>query len=83
MTGRGSMLITLHKRRVTGATSKIVVTLSRKAEVTAVNMHSIITKRQRLPLENLYALTAEYSKKPVVEKIPTRTIIPNRRPIVS
>lgn len=68
---------------VTGAKSKMVVTLSRKAEIMAVNKHMTIVMYQRFPFDNLYTLTAPHSKTPVVEKIPTMIIIPNNRPTVS
>jgi hypothetical protein len=81
--GSGAISITLHKRIVTGAINRIVVTLSRNADRTAVRQHRIIVKYQMLPRDSLYARTAEYSKKPVLAKMPTMIIMPNNNPTVS
>ena len=68
---------------MTGVINNIVVTLSKKAERTAVTLHKITTRVQIEPLDFLYASTANHSKIPVLDKTPTMTIIPSSRPIVS
>jgi hypothetical protein len=48
----------LHSLMVTGTMRSIVVTLSRNADTTAVNMHKIRMRRQLWPPASLYAFTA-------------------------
>lgn len=89
--------VTLQSLMVTGPTSKMVVTLSKKAERNAVRRHIITVKYHRFPFDCLYVLIATYSKNPesgqskkfgvsfvpVVEKMPIMIIMPNKRPSVS
>lgn len=56
--------ITLHSLIVTGPTSKMVVTLSKKAERKAVRRHIITVKYHKFPFDCLYVLIATYSKNP-------------------
>ena len=67
---------------VTGTTSSTVVTLSRKAESTAV----VICSRNRIPAGWALAACADqiamYSNMPERREIDTRIIIPVSRPIV-
>uniref|UniRef100_A0A1I8JGD9 CCHC-type domain-containing protein n=1 Tax=Macrostomum lignano TaxID=282301 RepID=A0A1I8JGD9_9PLAT len=80
---RGSSLSTSHSLMVTGAISRMVVTLSKKAEITAANRHSSVTSAIVRPLASRNASTATQSKKPDSEKMPTMTIMPNSRLRVS
>ena len=68
---------------VTGVRRSIVVTLSKNADRIAVTTHKITTRVHISPPLFLYAWTANHSNTPVCEMIPTMTIIPSRRPIVS
>ena len=67
---------------VTGVNNSIVVTLSKKAERTAVTVQRITVKPHTFPLDIAKALTANHSNTPVLESTPTIIIIPNNRPIV-
>lgn len=72
MTGRtGSTSNTWQSCMVTGTTNRMVVTLSKNAERNAVNKQSKATSRHKRPRESLYIRTAQYSKNPVVLKMPT------------
>ena len=68
---------------VTGTIKSIVVTLSKKAENTAVIVQRIIESRQIEPPLIAYACTAAHSKTPVFPRISTMTIIPINKPSVS
>mmetsp|Transcript_23277 Transcript_23277/g.55354 ORF Transcript_23277/g.55354 Transcript_23277/m.55354 type:complete len:236 (+) Transcript_23277:1248-1955(+) len=80
--GRGSMFTSLHSLHVTGAISRIVVTLSRNADRTAVTMHSKNSSRVLSPPESLQASTPVHSKTPVRMVMPTMSIMPHSRPSV-
>lgn len=56
--------VTLHSLMVTGPTSKMVVTLSKKAERKAVSKHIMTVKYHKFPFDCLYVLIATYSKNP-------------------
>ena len=66
----GSRSKTLQSCIVTGVMRRMVVTLSRKADKTAVKKQSKLTSRHRWPRDSLYMRTAANSKNPVVLKIP-------------
>ena len=66
-----------------GTISNIVVTLSKKAENTAVIIHKMNDNRQIEPPLWAYAWTAAHSNNPVFERILTITIMPISSPIVS
>src|SRR6202047_2920341 len=72
-----------HISRVTGATSRTVVTLSSSADATAVTSTSRIMIRTGDPLARLAAHIAMYSKTPVWRSTDTITIIPNSRKMTS
>mmetsp|Transcript_23334 Transcript_23334/g.36502 ORF Transcript_23334/g.36502 Transcript_23334/m.36502 type:complete len:263 (+) Transcript_23334:1668-2456(+) len=80
--GRGSMFTSLHSLQVTGAISKMVVTLSKKAERTAVTKQSSKHSLVLSPPESLQARTPVHSNTPVLMVIPTISIIPHKRPRV-
>mmetsp|Transcript_50142 Transcript_50142/g.122370 ORF Transcript_50142/g.122370 Transcript_50142/m.122370 type:complete len:211 (-) Transcript_50142:70-702(-) len=80
--GRGSMSTSLHSLHVTGVISKIVVTLSRKAESTPVTRQRRKLSRLLLPPLSLHATTPSHSNTPVRTVIPTMSIIPHSRPSV-
>eukprot|EP01139_Manchomonas_bermudensis_P020396 Amastigsp_a678637_19.p5 type:complete len:105 gc:universal Amastigsp_a678637_19:1104-790(-) len=61
----------------------MVVTSSRSAETTAMNVHRMSMRRHTEPLESLYARTAAHSKNPVPAKMPTMSIIPKSSASVS
>jgi len=67
---------------VIGPTKSTVVTLSRKAERTAVIMKNKIIIIQGLPFDNLAALIAMYSNKPEIFTTDTKSIIPINIPTV-
>mmetsp|Transcript_36915 Transcript_36915/g.75671 ORF Transcript_36915/g.75671 Transcript_36915/m.75671 type:complete len:216 (+) Transcript_36915:887-1534(+) len=79
---QGSMFTSLHSLHVTGAISRIVVTLSRNAESTAVTMHSSSSNLVLLPPLSLQASTPVHSNTPVLMVIPTISIIPHKSPRV-
>ena len=83
ISGTGCKFKTRHIWIVTGTINKIVVTLSNKAENTAVTTHRINVKRQIEPPLRAYACTAAHSKSPVLDKISTIIIMPISNPIVS
>src|SRR6056300_418859 len=60
---------------VTGVSKSMVVTLSRKADKTAVTEQRMTTSVQIEPPLFLYERTAKYSNTPVLDRIPTITII--------
>lgn len=62
----------------TGAIKSTVVTLSRKAESTAVNKDMITTKVHIFPLHSAITFTVATSKNPVLDSFPTKIIIPNK-----
>ena len=62
--GMGSMLRTLQSSMVTGAINNIVVTLSKKAERTAVSKQRTMLRTRGRPPEILTALTAAHSNRP-------------------
>jgi len=68
--------------KVTGTTSKTVVTLSKRADATAVMVERESIMATGSPLATLAEATAMYSKTPVCLVIPTITIIPIKRPMV-
>ena len=67
---------------VMGPTSRTVVTLSRKAEKTAVMIINATMIRQGSPLANFAALMAMYSKSPDSLTTATKSIIPSKMPRV-
>ena len=77
--GTGATSIWSHTSRVTGATSSTVVTLSSRAEATAVMTISIAMTRKGRPRARFAAQIARYSKTPVWRSTPTMTIIPSSR----
>src|ERR671931_858500 len=82
MNGIGDSLKVLNTENVTGAISKIVVTLSMNIDTTAVNVHKASISFQRLPLVFLLIFIPKYWNIPVSDSIATMIIIPSRRPIV-
>ena len=62
--GMGSELRTLQSSMVTGAINSMVVTLSKKAERTAVNKQRTMLRTRGRPPEILTALTAAHSNRP-------------------
>ncbi len=68
---------------VTGATSSTVVTLSRNADRTAVISASQKSIQAGLPFETWVVRIATYSKTPECRVIPTITVIPRSRAMVS
>jgi hypothetical protein len=70
-------------RKVTGATSSIVVTFGSAAEATAVKTTSSTITRNGRARARLAAQIARYSKRPVCLITPTMTIIPNSRKMTS
>mmetsp|Transcript_31506 Transcript_31506/g.74878 ORF Transcript_31506/g.74878 Transcript_31506/m.74878 type:complete len:327 (-) Transcript_31506:724-1704(-) len=79
---RGSMLTSLHSLQVTGQMRRMVVTLSRKAESTAVTRQRRSSSFVLSPPENLHAITPVHSKTPVRMVMPTISIMPQRSPRV-
>ena len=77
--GSGFMFIIRDSSMVTGAISSMVVTLSRKAEHTAVSRHSDMLRITIFPLLHISMVTARYSNMPVVESIWIMIIMPNSR----
>ena len=69
--------------RVTGAISSTVVTLSKKAEATAVMSTSSTITRNGEPLARLAAQMATYSNTPVRRSTPTMIIMPSSRKMTS
>ena len=80
--GKGLVFSVSVITRVTGTTSKMVVTLSKKAEDKAVIMENKTRIFHGSPLAFLAAAIAKYSKIPVLFKILTIIIIPTSKPIV-
>mmetsp|Transcript_25290 Transcript_25290/g.60897 ORF Transcript_25290/g.60897 Transcript_25290/m.60897 type:complete len:242 (-) Transcript_25290:810-1535(-) len=76
------MSTSLHSLQVTGAMRRMVVTLSRKADSTAVTVQRRSISRTLLPPASLHARTPVHSKTPVRIVIPTISIIPHSRPRV-
>ncbi|MOA44950.1 hypothetical protein D3C78_1672950 [compost metagenome] len=68
--------------KVTGTISSTVVTLSKKAEASAVITNKAISIRLGFPFANLADFTAAYLKSPVSAVIPTIIIIPTSSPRV-
>ena len=64
---------------VIGVSRTTVVTLSRKADRTAVNTVSETSRRNGFPSESRIAWPATYSKKPVFRSAPAMIIIPTSR----
>ena len=64
---------------VTGATSMMIVTLSRIGDAMAVMTISITMSRNGFPRERLAAQIARKSKRPVCLITPTMIIIPSSR----
>src|SRR5690606_41327034 len=63
----------------TGATSRMIVTLSRIGEATAVITISTTISRYGRPRDFFAAHRPRYSNRPVWRMMPTITIIPNNR----
>ena len=79
--GTGLMSSRSHTRRVTGAISSTVVTLSRNAEASAVTSTSKIITRSGEPLARLAAQMARNSNTPVFRSTLTMIIMPSSRKI--
>ena len=77
--GTGGASIWSHTSRVTGAISSTVVTLSSRAEATAVSTTSSAMIRNGRPRARFATQMATYSKTPVCRSTPTMTIIPSSR----
>ncbi len=77
--GCAGMRSRLQTTTVTGATSMIVVTLSRNGDATAVMAMSITISRYGLLFERLAAQIARKSNSPVPLMIPTMIIMPSSR----
>ena len=82
---KGMGLMSSRRRQtvyVTGPMRRTVVTLSRKAEQTAVMMEKTIMINQGLPLTIFADLMAMYSKMPEALIMPTNIIMPTKTPRV-
>ena len=77
--GTGSSASRSHRRRVTGAISSTVVTLSSRAEATAVMMTRSTIIRNGRACARCADQMARNSKTPVCRRTPTITIIPKSR----
>lgn len=64
---------------VTGAIRSTVVTLSKKAERTAVSADMMTTKVHMFPRHSEITFTVATSKKPVLDNLPTSIIMPKSR----
>mmetsp|Transcript_48982 Transcript_48982/g.93620 ORF Transcript_48982/g.93620 Transcript_48982/m.93620 type:complete len:239 (-) Transcript_48982:1908-2624(-) len=74
--GSGSISSCWHMRTVTGARSRTVVTLSRKADSTAVSEQRIAISANVFPRDSPTRLKVATSNTPVDASFPTRIIIP-------
>ena len=81
--GTGLMSSRSHTSSVTGAISRIVVTLSRNADAIAVIRTSRIMIRSGEPFARFTDQIAMYSKTPVWRSTPTMIIIPSSRKMTS
>ncbi|KAF5028425.1 hypothetical protein DSECCO2_659160 [anaerobic digester metagenome] len=80
--GTGFTLSIWQMVMVMGPTRRTVVTLSRKADKTAVTTIKAIIMRQGSPLAIFAALMAMYSKRPDSFTTATKSIMPNNTPKV-
>jgi len=80
--GSGLILSWPAMAKVTGTIKSTVVTLSRRADRTAVIRERAASIFNGSPLELLAALTARYSKTPVCLVMPTMSIMPTKSPMV-
>ena len=65
--------------RTTGVSSTTVVTLSMKADTTAVTSESAMSRRTGFPRESCAERTPSQRKKPVWRRAPAMTIMPANR----